>query len=370
MKLTTLINEARRNPEVNQTLTPIEHIRYLHNKTSSTIAGSVTNLFISMTVVDKLGINPKSTYDTPIGIYSYQTDYVLSTVKQNLTELPFMGHAPLVSIFKTTNPNSILILNDMTSSDVEFYLSKIKNIQEFVVHIPQETNRARVQTPGGIFWYITMMVARGVASVRSRAAPIVWNTIFRKLGIDGCVDIGAGIIHPAEKSQAVFFKLDSISVISQIKNKLVNTREQLSNILDRALTLGKTNRKPEIEKVILTNPEFAFKYAQDVIGGVWPAAESIIATSPEYSFYYARYLRNSTPWPMGEPAIATNSYYSMLYAVHVLNNRFPLGEPAIASGDILSATKYDNKFGTNFVSSVNNKPKIAKESSIKYYKKT
>ena len=85
MKLTTLINEARRNPEVNQTLTPIEQIRYLHNKTSSTIAGSVTNLFISMTSLDKLGINPRSRYSTPLGIYSYASDYVIVKVKQNLS---------------------------------------------------------------------------------------------------------------------------------------------------------------------------------------------------------------------------------------------------------------------------------------------
>lgn len=383
MKLTTLINEARRNPEVNQTLTPIEQIRYLHNKTGSKISGSVTNLFISMTSLDKLGINPRSKYRTPLGIYSYATDYVIVKVKQNLTDLPFVGDALFVSIFKATDPNSVLVLNDMTTSDVDFYLSKIMSIQEFAAHVPRDTYAARTQTPGGIFWYITMKIAEKVANITNRRVPVMWNIIFRKLGITGCVDTGAGIIHPAEKAQAVFFSIESVSVISRINNKMVDSRDQLKNVLNAAIRLGYSNRKPEIEKVLARSPEFAYEYALTVIQNVWPAGEAAIArdafysylyatkivdgpfpageaaiaTSPEYSYNYASLIGQ---FPAGEAAIATRSDYAYGYA-EIIGTRFPLGEPEIAKNALLA-----DSYGVHIL---NGKKVPAWENLIKNYPK-
>ena len=349
MRIQHIIDEARSHPELNKSSTPLEQIKQFYNNANSKIDRNVTNLFISLTLLDKLGINPQSHYNTPLGIYSYSVDYVLSKVTTNLTALPFVGDSPFISIFKVSSPASVIVLNTMTTGDLYHYMSEINKMPQYAPHIPNdaEINKARVKTPGGVFWYITMKTAQGVATHSSRSIPVVWNGLLRKLGILGCVDTGDGIIHQSEPAQAVFFDVSNITVLGRIKNKLIHSRNQLSDILSKALTLGKNKRNPNIERELLSSPEFAFKYTQDVVGKEWPDAEPIIATSPEYAFYYAKYIRGRE-WPEAEDTIAKSGYYSMLYAVHVLEDRFPAGEAAIAM-DPLSASSYFKKFGIDLL---------------------
>ena len=58
--------EARKNPDKN----PKESINSAfirrEKETTDFTAGDVRNSFVSMTLIDKLGINPKSKYDTPL----------------------------------------------------------------------------------------------------------------------------------------------------------------------------------------------------------------------------------------------------------------------------------------------------------------
>lgn len=325
MRIHEIIQEARRNPEVNKTPLPIEQLKTLHADAAGNISANVTNLFISMTELDKLGINPNSIYDTPIGIYSYSVDYVLSKVKNNLTDLPFVGDQPFINVFKAANAKSVIVLNEMTSSDLDSYIAKINNIQEFAKHVPPTetyTSKAPVKSPGGMFWYITLTIAEKLAKISKRKTPIVWNTVFRKLGISGCVDTGDSIIHTNEPAQAVFFNTASISVITQINNKQTGNRDKLLTMLNNAYRLGKDKRKPEIEKVMLTSPEFAFKYAKYIIGDAWPVAEKIIATSPEFSYKYAKEVLKGKPFPAGEKAIETSKYYSVMYAALMKYSKF------------------------------------------------
>lgn len=95
---------------------------------------------------------------------------------------------------------------------------------------------------------------------------------------------------------------------------------------------------PTGEKVISTSFEYSYKYACNIIYGVWPPGEPAILKSAEYSYYYARCLiRNA--WPPGEDIISTDSMCSLFYAVNVLNDYWPKGEKIIAS-DPWSACHY------------------------------
>ena len=60
MKFLKYLQEARRNPELNPKIPSVVNLEKYENR---------KNVFVSFTQINKLGINPTSNYNTPIGIY-------------------------------------------------------------------------------------------------------------------------------------------------------------------------------------------------------------------------------------------------------------------------------------------------------------
>lgn len=388
--------EARSHADINKSVSPVDTLRKYHNQ-ASMLSDDTTNLFISLTSVDKLGINPRSMYDTPLGIYAYSVDYVFNRVTSSLTKLPFVGNAPYVNIFEASNPSKILVLNTMTQDDLNLYIHKLRSLSEYSKLVPKDTSKAIVKTPGGIFWYITLTIASRVAKLTSKAAPVVWNVLFRKLGIDGCVDTGDGIIHKNEVAQAVFFTKSATSMIERIINKDVVTHKFDSTLKSQVYPLFKNVkskreydmiklkhlklsknpieityipldvmikynlvdafeyarfkkiRLPEIEPTIALDPVLSVKYAQLVIGGKWEPGEDIIATSADDSFDYAFNVLSGTRFIKGEPAIATNPQLAASYAVNIVKGKWDIGEAAIATDADASLTYATDAIGRRFI---------------------
>jgi hypothetical protein len=88
-------------------------------------------------------------------------------------------------------------------------------------------------------------------------------------------------------------------------------------------------RWPEAEAVIATHHAWAYYYARDVIKGRWPEAESVIATDPEKAYQYA-YRVIGGRWPEGEATIITDPQYAHYYAINVIGGRWPEAEAVIA----------------------------------------
>lgn len=248
MRITEFIPEARKNPTQNPKISGFQHIMRRFNNTNKKIQ-NIPNLFVSMTFVDKLGINPSSTYNTPVGIYSYPAIYVVDTVntaKQNLNELPFVGNAPYINIFEASG--NIIRLDNMKSNEFVSYAEGLaKFIHTFEVgEVDEVTNElikddfedvkvrvnrlikkakanALVQSPGGQFWYCTKSVVDELHDYDSgfvgKSHAATWTMLFNFLGIHGCIDIGAGIIHSSEPTQAVFFNKRAIKNIERTHNK-------------------------------------------------------------------------------------------------------------------------------------------------------
>jgi hypothetical protein len=87
---------------------------------------------------------------------------------------------------------------------------------------------------------------------------------------------------------------------------------------------------PPGEKVISTSSAYSYEYAKNVINGEWSPGEPAILKSAEYSYYYARsIIRNA--WPPGEDIISTDPFHSLFYAMMILHNYWPKGEKIIAS---------------------------------------
>ena len=136
----------------------------------------------------------------------------------------------------------------------------------------------------------------------------------------------------------------------------VSTAEELYN---RAVK-SQTRLSVLLEKIIVTDIKFAFKYAAYVINGPFPIAEQLFASHGNYAFAYALLIKKRFtqgeeviskkcrlsyeyarfvirgPFPLGEPAIAQDAEFSFKYAKQVLNGRFLAGEEAIAKDPHLS----------------------------------
>lgn len=238
MKSTEFLSDARRNPAQNPKVSVNQAIKTYLDNTKDKIPGSkYKNIFVSFTMVPKLGINPQSKYNTPIGIYSYPADYVYNRAgdRDPMTEVPFAGDAPYVNIFKSTG--NILTISSMKNDNTLIgYYEELRRVmspfekgemrggymhyEDFVDNFASESDKeAKVDTPGGHFWYVTMKCADVISKRRGIEKPIAWNWIFRQLGIDGVLDEGLDIIHENEPVQAVFFSKENIEVLDRVENK-------------------------------------------------------------------------------------------------------------------------------------------------------
>ena len=229
MKILEIIQEARKNPRLNPKTSINQILVDRLNATQDEIAG-VKNLFVSFTEIDKLGINPQSKYNTPLGIYSYPAQYVYNTVNLNnpMKYLPFAGESPYVNIFSVKG--NIIDINNMKYSDFTEYRLKFENLfthygidlEELTDILDSAQYESYVNSAGGKFWFITMRIAvllTKTPSWNSKNSSVSWTKLFKILGIDGVVDTGTGIIHPQEPSQAVFFNMKAIVNNQRYYNK-------------------------------------------------------------------------------------------------------------------------------------------------------
>lgn len=228
--------EARRNPQQNPKESVMDVLDELIPKAEQLPGIDLPNLFVSFTKIPKLGINPGSRYNTPLGIYSYNAKTVLNYVDfaaGDMRALPFAGNQPWANIFSVSG-NIVDLQAIDESQPIQYYERlysgllqrdvaawRVDEIRDYIATLStNKVGEARVGSPGGILWYVTWALsnsARMKNTLNSSKPPVIWNKIFRLMGIDGFVD-REGIIHPSEPYQAVFFNMKSITPIRQMAN--------------------------------------------------------------------------------------------------------------------------------------------------------
>lgn len=224
--------EARKNPESNPKISINQTLRDFLNGVladKKTISG-VPNAFVSFTSVDKLGINPKSRFDTPLGIYAYTIPYTLMLMGDDkpADRLPFAGGSEWANLFSVNG--NIVNLTQMDDSEAMKYIDLIDD--EWGYHFDAEKGVKLLQDirndakyfmnkkGGGYgFWYYTRTLSDTLSKITGTSAPVMWNKVFRSVGVDGCIDLGKGIIHPNEPSQSVFFSLSVVTNLKRVANK-------------------------------------------------------------------------------------------------------------------------------------------------------
>lgn len=210
--------------------------------------------YITFVAVDKVGINPQTPYETPMGVYTYPLKYVLEE-----EHVPFRGDnsSNKIKILKRVSEDGLTInATDKELEACEKLMIEKYNISERDIAFDKDTKGQRNNNFGKI-WNITRKCADRINRQNNRGKALVpnsislWTKLFLELGYDYAEDDGKGIIHPSESTQAVFFTPKSYKVVDEV-------------FLDTASKYQDANKKfikvdlwtPYIIKDVLKNKQF------------------------------------------------------------------------------------------------------------------
>lgn len=188
-------------------------------------------VFVSFSDVPKLGINPKTGYDTPAGIYSYPLKQMWPSIQANT--IPYAGERKYVLVLQPRSNQGIVDIATYTGSEFSQHMRLLQ--QKVIPQIVGSTvvdpgffddffdeakRESKQQTPAGWLWNITRLLATMWERDFKGPKPTVgWNAIMRALNISGVVDSeGSGLIHPNEPIQAVWFSANSLKLFSIARN--------------------------------------------------------------------------------------------------------------------------------------------------------
>lgn len=223
-------------------------------------------LFFSFTILPKIGINPKSGYETPNGIYFYPLSILADLYPYHDREsktlgettpigdaVPWAGDGNFIYLVRVKpETNYITNIQMLSYAESTDYISQIRDWfietesnnpstsnewgdEEFTASQDFKTAYANAnkyvfgkgwENLGPLVWALSQQISNLYGRRYGAHPPSVWNKIWRKvLGVQGVVDLGAGVIHTAEPKQAVFFEKSAFDVIQTLENTDASTRK-------------------------------------------------------------------------------------------------------------------------------------------------
>jgi len=299
--------EARSHPQQNTKLSTDNELKQIAKKYGT------DNIFVTFTRIDKFGINPSSQY-RPIGLYCYPLGYVLN---RGIMKVPFAASMPYIWIFRNEFPKENIW--DLSKPLTPEFIDRLVKGEKSPSTVKVNNQRN----------FITN-------SIRDAGK-------LKNIGIYGLLDLNQNIIHPALKTQAVFFSISKLVILDKIRNRhqYHNGRDPENpphqpgkpedmadpgTIYHTAVRKGRRYRK--LEHFVTASPYHAYFYAKDVIEDRWPEAEPIIMKDPGAAYGYAKDVIQDR-WPEAEPYIMKNPYYAYLYAKDIIEDRWSEAEPYI-----------------------------------------
>ena len=224
------------------------------------------NIFVSFTNIEKIGINPLSKFNTPLGIYAYPLWLYPDAFSVGSRTFPYASERENLQILQANiDTNIIYHLKEYSSKDydddierLERYFKYLNNIDyhkiitiidkigisyeyDFndsvlnnIFKIGNTTSRENIIF--GKMWNITRLLSKIITNLNYKASDmtkiVIWNFILRKvLGYDGFVDEGLGIIHPSEPMQAIFTSIKAFTHLKTIKNKEINHKNNIQLLM-------------------------------------------------------------------------------------------------------------------------------------------
>ena len=124
--------------------------------------------FVHFSYFPKLGLNPLNNYDTPTGFYAYPL--------QRGQIANFATDRPYAVVISPNNSINLLNLKDYTEGDLQRDVQQLQ--AKFGLTKSVEMNargNARVQTPGGMLWNITRVIANSQAPDKTKRPNPAWT---------------------------------------------------------------------------------------------------------------------------------------------------------------------------------------------------
>jgi hypothetical protein len=213
-----LLTEKRKRPEASPKKLTGEILYDYYASVVDKVKNDFTQeVYVHFTDIKKLGFNVKSPYkDTPVGMYAYPLTTLTrnegydptKTSNQLIKEaFPFGTHRKWIYVFRVKPDAEILYLDEtLTKEQANSYYAKA-GMDQLSWSTP----------PSAQSVYIDIIKR---TQIKKRGPEFLASNVFLKMGIDGVVDRkGEGVIHPSEKTQAVFFNPKVIEIIDIIPNK-------------------------------------------------------------------------------------------------------------------------------------------------------
>lgn len=168
----------------------------------------------TMTKLPKIGLNPKTSFETPAGVYFYPLTKQYLTKLVNNT-LPFVSDNPYFGVVKLkyldeTGKWLKFIhsgVSDLHDDDIYKALAGCRDKSVFL-HAQKSGKHWNFNTDAKIFDLGYFSNSNG-----TRNPTIAWNNWLRKLGYVGIYDAGHGIIHPSEPTQLVCLSPEAYETI-------------------------------------------------------------------------------------------------------------------------------------------------------------
>lgn len=336
------------------------------------------DIYITFTTLNKAGINPKSAFNTPNGVYTFPLALTWQMYEvdryKDFTQYPdFVAGRPYIQVLKYTGAGRSLVISgnpntsNYTDEDLEKDLAKLqKQYHLSDGAINREKDRATefqgyydeipTQGPAAILWTVTRSIAYEKLRKRkvsrsgydyeddtSHPATRVtndWSSVFRGLGIQLVVDEFHAVIHEAEPCQAVFFSKKAFKHIDTalVTRKQENKAKIKSIDIDRVIDYTEKNGRDEkLEKYLLNFASIGdcFGYWNNVIGlQRWPGLEArILKENNQHAFReYVGQVQERCPEI--EPEILkrmpfSSSRYSYFYVRDNVTTPWPEAEPSM-----------------------------------------
>jgi hypothetical protein len=282
------IFESRKNPTMNPRLSAYEQLKRYKDD---------PNIFISFTEINKIGINPLSTYDTPLGIYFYPLKETWEKYEvdlhQSFVRYPFANTAPYIQVIKWNGTGRII--DDLFyyhDEDLQDDINRLKSLQSLPfckelsnddikdlvdLEVKASKQYSSQRLPASQFFYICLQMARIGKPNKKFSKKIEpsrndepyyqkfeyvspsqtarnWNTLLRMLGYACIIDrTNHGIIHENEKIQGFFTSKEYLTHIKTIDNYSHVNEDLLQQYIDSGdlwdiLKLLKGKKRPDLLK--------------------------------------------------------------------------------------------------------------------------
>jgi 8-oxo-dGTP diphosphatase len=218
----------------------IEILNKIHIMHRQSIASQLSkykddaSYFVTFTQIEKVGINPKTKYSTPVGVYTYQ----LKDIYDDLVDRNYIFgiDKPFINILKL-NTDKILDIENYSNKNRD--LQKLKDIYEssfhksfnkFLTEFDENPHLMYPTNTDGKYIYGLMNSISLNLFNDVRKSMVYFNKLIRTLGYDMVFDI-TGTVHLLEPSQAIFLSPDSYKVVNRIMNKDYNKKiEPISSL--------------------------------------------------------------------------------------------------------------------------------------------